>query len=593
MRCSPAYIVFLLVTCAASFHIAWGASMAEKYSDGQLTVELAGTGDSLTGTFTLNNQQFPVVARSNSANIEGTFTVGSDAFPFTATLDGSTLTLTSGGKTYSLKRISPPANPLAGGLAHDSPADDAPAGYTVVATTNGGKSLVTKKPQANSIKAALEATFPDLAKYFNARPTIGSAYEDVHAHRTGGATFSTTLNGQSVRGIISCKLEDNGGATVAVIYGPANGSKADWDKLTAPPTPQQTVGGAPAPIDPAKVLGASAQEYQFPDGTGSIMLADGWKTQAQSAVTPIFISGPDKQTMWIGSGVNVLTPESPTIRMMQQNQAQMQRWGAKPPPPPMMYVAEYTDPVQALTDITPQMSKMSQAKGGPSVQINKIISHKDVPCALRDGKAAVITWEVTRVVDGQNLIYRSQELLQMSNFGNGSWMMVTTGFSSPVELYDRDAPLVMAMLHSEKINQEAASQRMQQMNQQNMAMIKQMGDAANESLQRNHEQWQRDQDQRNATYQEQHAAQMDGYARHNQQWANDEWQKSRNAADFVETIKGTRTVYDTATGATGSADLNYVNGVVNSLNEAALDPNRFVQIPLRDEMYPAPEQMRR
>jgi hypothetical protein len=120
-----------------------------------------------------------------------------------------------------------------------------------------------------------------------------------------------------------------------------------------------------------------------------------------------------------------------------------------------------------------------------------------------------------------------------------------------------------------------------------------MGDAANESLQRNHEQWQRDQDQRNATYQEQHAAQMDGYARHNQQWANDEWQKSRNAADFVETIKGTRTVYDTATGATGTADLNYVNGVVNSLNEAALDPNRFVQIPLRDEMYPAPEQMRR
>ena len=33
-------------------------------------------------------------------------------------------------------------------------------------------------------------------------------------------------------------------------------------------------------------------------------------------------------------------------------------------------------------------------------------------------------------------------------------------------------------------------------------------------------------------------------------------------------IKGTRTVYDTVTGATGTADSNYVNGVVDRLNEA-------------------------
>ena len=227
------------------------------------------------------------------------------------------------------------------------------------------------------------------------------------------------------------------------------------------------------------------------------------------------------------------------------------------------------------------------------MRIDKIISHKDMPSSLKDGKAAVITWDVTRTENGESTAYRSNEFMQMTMMGNGSWMMITTGFTSPAGTYDHDGPVVLAMVRSEKVNQEVAAQRMQQISQQNMAMIKQMGDVANANLQRNHEQWMRDQDQRNAIYQEQHDAQMQGYAQHNQQWANDQWQKSRNNADFVETIKGTRTVYDTVTGASGTADLNYVNGVVDNLNRAALDPNRFVQIPLRDEMYAAPEQMHR
>ena len=67
-------------------------------------------------------------------------------------------------------------------------------------------------------------------------------------------------------------------------------------------------------------------------------------------------------------------------------------------------------------------------------------------------------------------------------------------------------------------------------------------------------------------------------------------QRSRNSADFDESIIGTRTIYDTVTGQSGYANLTDVNGVVDSLNQAALDPNRFVQIPLRDQLYPIPEQ---
>jgi hypothetical protein len=63
---------------------------------------------------------------------------------------------------------------------------------------------------------------------------------------------------------------------------------------------------------------------------------------------------------------------------------------------------------------------------------------------------------------------------------------------------------------------------------------------------------------------------------------------ARHAADFNESIIGTRTIYDTVTGASGYANLTDVNGVVDSLNQAALDPTRFVQIPLRDQLYPLP-----
>jgi len=114
---------------------------------------------------------------------------------------------------------SAPANPLGSGAA---PAENsAPAGYTVEVSTGSGKSLVTEKPNIASVKAALEATLPDLAGYFGQRPVIGSADQNAKDTSSGGATFSSTLDGHAVRGIISVKLRD-GGAKVAIVFGRAD-----------------------------------------------------------------------------------------------------------------------------------------------------------------------------------------------------------------------------------------------------------------------------------------------------------------------------------------------------------------------------------
>jgi hypothetical protein len=79
-----------------------------------LTVELApagGAGGGLTGTITLGDRKFPASAAPADGKLAGRFESEGTEHEFTAAADGNTLTLTTGGATYRLKRAA--ANPLA------------------------------------------------------------------------------------------------------------------------------------------------------------------------------------------------------------------------------------------------------------------------------------------------------------------------------------------------------------------------------------------------------------------------------------------------------------------------------------------------
>lgn len=559
------------------------AQLPGKYTDGQFTAEFADAASgSFTGTLTLGGHQYPATAHASATGFDGTFTASSANFNFSAILDGDSLNLTTGGKTYSLKRqggaanplgAAAPANPLAGGDA----SNDAPAGYTVLASTDAGKSLLAQKPGITSIQAALQATFPELTKYFGNRPEIGKAFQDAHDSKSGGATFSTTWNQKPVKGFVSCKLI-NSGATVAVLFVRADASKADWEKLAAPSAV------SPAADDSAKLLGADATTYRFPDGTGTLTLPAGWKTQAPSAISPIFITGPANQTVALGAILNVQTPDSPLVKMIAQNKAYAQRMGFRPPPAPPMLVARFTDPVQAMTDLGPQLSKLSEAQDGTSYKLDKILSQKEATGFAENAKAAMVSYLVNKSQKGKTTSIQALENIQIAPVGTGAWMYCVTGYSGPAATFDHDQPVMEAIIKSENVDQEVAAQRRREQNQQQMAMIQQQADANA----RTHDQLMQAQNDRFAAGQAAHAQQMAGYQAHNDQWKADELQKSRNNDDFVETIRGTRTVYDTQTGTSGTADLNYAGSVVDQLNTAAADPNRFVQIPLRDENDPLP-----
>jgi len=484
---------------------------------------------------------------------------------------------------------------------------DAPTGYTVEVSTDSGKSLATQKPNVTTVDAALLATFPDLAAYFGNRPTIGSAYQDAHDATIGGATFSATLKGQPVRGIVSCKVHD-GGASVAVIFGRTDAPKADWEKLMTPPavskaeppavsnaqppTPQ-TGAGAPA----AQTVGFT--EYDYPDGTGSIQIPPGWTMKGNSAINVAMVTGPADQTIFLHKGNSIQTPDSPQVAQRQrldaqtaQNSAWFAQRGIKPaqqkPLPPLM-IAPFTKAVDSVPVMIPLLSKNSEFNNGPSLSLDRVISSQEVPCQMQGATRGIITFAFTKTINGQSTAYRQKVDVITSPVGNTAWMFFGRySAAAPDATFDHDLPIMMAIVQSEKIDPQKAMQVGAQQNQQLYQAGQQMLAAQqgqNEAI--NNMYKQNAQTQQNI-HNEQQAQVQAGYDAHNQQFRDDQLQRSRNAADFNESIIGTRTIYDTVTGQSGYANLTDVNGVVDSLNQAALDPNRFVQIPLRDQLYPLP-----
>jgi hypothetical protein len=147
---------------------------------------------------------------------------------------------------------------------------------------------------------------------------------------------------------------------------------------------------------------------------------------------------------------------------------------------------------------------------------------------------------------------------------------------------------MLAIGRSEKINQDKAGQIDAQRNQRNIQTGQAMIAAQQKQFDTNYAMNEQNFQTREDIYKQQQAQTEAGYAAHNQEFNNYELQRSRNSADFDESIIGTRLIYNTVTGESGYANLPNVNAVVNGLNQAALDPTQWIQIPLRDQLYPVP-----
>ena len=71
-RMVAAFVVFAFGMMVVSSRGA-DATFAGKYSDGNLTIDLAPSADGYAGTFSLHGQQFPATARANDLGLAGLF----------------------------------------------------------------------------------------------------------------------------------------------------------------------------------------------------------------------------------------------------------------------------------------------------------------------------------------------------------------------------------------------------------------------------------------------------------------------------------------------------------------------------------------
>jgi hypothetical protein len=419
--------------------------------------------------------------------------------------------------------------------------------YRVVNATEFGKAFVTQRNDAKSVKSALELTRGDITQYFGVAP---SAYADSKDPRSGGATFLVNARGVSMKGLVTCKVGDKS-TQVAVIFIRADAPPAEWKLLVQL---SSTTGGsgarAPAPAH------AHLRAYTFPDGTGSIGLAEGWRTSARSAMNGVIVQGPKDQILSIGLSFSILTPRNTLPRG------------------PTTLVAPFSTPAEALDAIVPQLSRASVGQGGPDRTLDHLTTVEDRKPTLAGGRQSLLNYGVTEAKPGSRKHFRVIAQVELDPVTPTSFLLAITQLAAPDATFKEDLPLMEEMLQSVKTNEAAITRK--------------SGEAVAAQ-----KRW-------FSAQQSAHQAQVSAFDAHNRQWeasekATDErnrrWEESQNAHarrddNFDELIRGYRTVEDTQTGFKTSVDLGNVDKIVDDLNER--EPGRYRQIPLRDENDPLP-----
>jgi len=416
-----------------------------------------------------------------------------------------------------------------------SDVDPATSGYTILASADSGCTIFAQKPDATTVQAAIVAALHDLTRILDSKPTVQGAFADVQQQHRGGATFTGKLKGLAIKGTIMCGIGDKG-AAIIVVYDRIDAPASDWAKLTA-----------------ALPMDTQMQEQSIGDGAGTISIPAAWKITSSSNLGAVIADGPDKEKVALGIGLEVVTPDSMAAGVQRQLAYSGQLTAAT-----RMLVAPYTGPVDALKNLTPQLSEMSESNGGPSFTLDQVLQSDPVAAQLPSGQAARIYFSTTQTQSGQTVHMRAWAQMECYTVANGTWGIICNEVIGPDATFDRDLPTMLAIAKSWKLNDAVVLEH----GNQNVA-------ASNARF---------------AAFENSMKEKQDAFDSYLKSVQHNELITERSNADFDEVIRGYRTVYDTETGDRASADLGNVNEIVNALNER--DPGRYVQIPLRDEEFP-------
>ena len=435
--------------------------------------------------------------------------------------------------------------------------------YRTVQSTEFGKSLLIERTDAKTLQAALRLTLADITRDFGTAPSVFSAFADSRDPQSGGATFLVAAKGGQMKGLVTAKAGD-ASTRVVVTYIRADAPPGEWGRLLPPPPADKGPAASAPPAAGASAspaAGASAspsaggaqagsesavahlplRTYTFPDGTGSIGLAEGWTTNAQSATRGSVLKGPNDASASLGAMYSVVMP------------------GSSLPRTPGTLVAAPGTPAAVLQAVVPQFSQMSVRQGGPSLAIDHLSKVADEKPIVPGGQRWVLRYGITETTSGgSHKHYLAMAWVEVNPVHRGSFMVGLTQVRAPDATFDKAKPVMFQMLNSVRTNDAVILRK-----------------SANQVAAQ--KRWFNNQQQALRQQQAANDAQHKGYYEAQRE-------RARSNDNFDEYIRGVRTVEDTQSGVKTSVDLGNVDKVVDTLNEG--DPGRYRQIPLRDEAHP-------
>ncbi len=125
------------------------------------------------------------------------------------------------------------------------PGTGALANYTILKTTDFGKSMTRNFPASTTARQVVRATVPDLVAFFGQKPRLVGVYQDQRDMKSACVFFSESLSGQPVKGISVIKVTDDA-TREWVVFCQANAPKGEAMKLLALHKPSQPAADASA-----------------------------------------------------------------------------------------------------------------------------------------------------------------------------------------------------------------------------------------------------------------------------------------------------------------------------------------------------------
>ncbi len=385
-----------------------------------------------------------------------------------------------------------------------------------------GAVLTASRAGTGSATALLRQACVEVTGFFDGgRPQILGGFRDSQDQRVE-TVFRATLRGAPVAGM-AYAIVAAGAGTVGFAFDSPRAIGQTLPRLI------QLTGGGSGPV-PASAL--NWREVPFPDGSGRLKLPDGWLiTSAQKGM--VEARGPHgflARDMW--APVYTRAAAQAAIQMT----AQQSTYLGVPLPPFAGLVADPTNPVSVLRELTPQFNVLNQQTGAPPENILRIVEVAPLPPSPGVSQAAFLDYEL----EWGGVRHRRIALFTLGTvMEGGTWIVVFSHVTSRVESFAQNIPVLMEIWGSAQTAQWVYTERLEN---------------AMRSLREANQIWE-------------------------QSTANRQRSQEKIHNMWIEVIRGTRIVEDTETGRHTDVNLGWSTEFVTKLNQHE-GYNRYREVPL-------------